>query len=78
VRVERTFERLGGTRTIPVDVRILAATNSDLETAVVDAKRNLVFCETLGRNDDDRFNWGRHNREQNHAQSGALSKPVVS
>jgi len=31
---ERTFERLGGTRTIPVDVRIIAATNSDLEAAV--------------------------------------------
>jgi len=31
---ERQFTRLGGTRTITVDVRILAATNKDLEKAV--------------------------------------------
>ncbi|WP_447977082.1 sigma-54-dependent transcriptional regulator [Candidatus Nitrospira bockiana] len=31
---ERCFERVGGTKTIGVDVRILAATNQDLEQAV--------------------------------------------
>ncbi|MFP4326299.1 MAG: sigma 54-interacting transcriptional regulator [Desulfonatronovibrio sp.] len=31
---ERDFERLGGTRTISVDVRIIAATNKDLATEV--------------------------------------------
>jgi two-component system response regulator HydG len=31
---EREFQRVGGTRTLTVDVRILAATNTDLETAV--------------------------------------------
>jgi DNA-binding NtrC family response regulator len=31
---ERTFERVGGTRTIRVDVRVVAATNRDLEEAV--------------------------------------------
>jgi DNA-binding NtrC family response regulator len=31
---ERSFERIGGTRTINVDVRIIAATNQDLERAV--------------------------------------------
>lgn len=31
---EREFERVGGTILIPVDVRIIAATNRDLETAV--------------------------------------------
>jgi DNA-binding NtrC family response regulator len=31
---ERSFERVGGTKTIHVDVRILAATNQDLEQAV--------------------------------------------
>ncbi len=31
---ERSFERVGGTRTINVDVRIIAATNQDLEVAV--------------------------------------------
>jgi transcriptional regulator with GAF, ATPase, and Fis domain len=31
---EREFERIGGGRSIPVDVRVIAATNSDLEAAV--------------------------------------------
>ena len=31
---ERTFERVGGTETLRVDVRILAATNADLESKV--------------------------------------------
>ncbi|AEF93445.1 two component, sigma54 specific, transcriptional regulator, Fis family [Desulfotomaculum nigrificans CO-1-SRB] len=31
---ERSFERLGGTETITVDVRIIAATNSDLAAAI--------------------------------------------
>ncbi|MBI3805812.1 MAG: sigma-54-dependent Fis family transcriptional regulator [Nitrospirae bacterium] len=35
---ERSFERVGGTKTIHVDVRIIAATNQDLERAV-DEKR---------------------------------------
>jgi len=35
---ERCFERVGGTRPIPVDVRIIAATNRDLEAAVKDGR----------------------------------------
>jgi transcriptional regulator with PAS, ATPase and Fis domain len=35
---EREFERVGGTELIPVDVRIIAATNRDLETAVRDGR----------------------------------------
>lgn len=35
---EKRFERLGGTRTTEVDVRIIAATNSDLEEAIKDKK----------------------------------------
>jgi Nif-specific regulatory protein len=31
---ERAFERVGGTKTIAVDVRIIAATNQDLEVAI--------------------------------------------
>jgi transcriptional regulator with GAF, ATPase, and Fis domain len=34
---ERTFERVGGSRLISTDVRIIAATNRDL-TAAVDAR----------------------------------------
>ena len=33
---EREFERVGGTATVSVDVRIITATNRDLETAVAD------------------------------------------
>ncbi|MFV1958203.1 MAG: sigma 54-interacting transcriptional regulator, partial [Planctomycetota bacterium] len=33
---ERSFTRLGGTRTVHVDVRLVAATNRDLEAAVAD------------------------------------------
>jgi formate hydrogenlyase transcriptional activator len=35
---ERQFERLGSPKTIPVDVRIIAATNQDLEKAVREGK----------------------------------------
>ena len=31
---EREFERVGGTQPIPVDVRVIAATNRDLEAAI--------------------------------------------
>jgi len=33
---EKTFERLGGTRTIEVDVRVVAATNRDLQQMIAD------------------------------------------
>jgi len=35
---EQTFERVGGVQSIHVDVRILAATNQDLEEAIVDKR----------------------------------------
>jgi len=38
---EREFERLGGTRSIPVDVRVIAATNCDLAAAVRSGKFRL-------------------------------------
>jgi formate hydrogenlyase transcriptional activator len=38
---EREFERVGGTRSIPVDVRVIAATNCDLPTAVHSGKFRL-------------------------------------
>jgi formate hydrogenlyase transcriptional activator len=38
---EREFERVGGTQSIPVDVRIIAATNCDLPSAVRSGKFRL-------------------------------------
>ena len=35
---ERSIERLGGRETIPVDVRIIAATNRDLEAALAEGR----------------------------------------
>jgi formate hydrogenlyase transcriptional activator len=35
---EREFERVGGSQTVPVDVRVIAATNRDLNTAVAEGK----------------------------------------
>lgn len=42
---ERSFERVGGTRQIKVDVRIIAATNQDLEAAVLQGRfrRDLFY-----------------------------------
>ena len=33
---ERVFERVGGSQSIPVDVRVIAATNRDLDKAIAD------------------------------------------
>jgi DNA-binding NtrC family response regulator len=35
---EQTFERLGGTKTIEVDVRVVAATNQDLQAKIADGE----------------------------------------
>ena len=42
---EREFERVGGIRTIPVNIRLIAATNKDLEKAVEDGefRRDLYY-----------------------------------
>ncbi|MCF6179750.1 MAG: sigma-54 dependent transcriptional regulator, partial [Geopsychrobacter sp.] len=42
---ERKFERVGGNRTIEVDVRVIAATNKDLETEIREAnfREDLFF-----------------------------------
>lgn len=42
---ERSFERVGGTRTIPLDIRIIAATNQDLEAKVrlKEFRRDLYY-----------------------------------
>jgi len=42
---EREFERVGGTKTLPVDIRLIAATNRDLEKEVVQGRfrQDLFF-----------------------------------
>jgi transcriptional regulator with GAF, ATPase, and Fis domain len=42
---ERTFERVGGTKPIPIDVRVIAATNRDLDEAIADGsfRRDLYY-----------------------------------
>jgi Nif-specific regulatory protein len=42
---EREFERVGGTRAIKVDIRVIAATNRDLPAAIADGtfRRDLYF-----------------------------------
>jgi formate hydrogenlyase transcriptional activator len=42
---EREFERVGGSQTVSVDVRVIAATNGDLTTAVAEGKfrQNLFY-----------------------------------
>src|SRR5206468_2873497 len=42
---EREFERVGGTRTIKIDIRVLAATNRNLEEAIAAGsfRKDLYF-----------------------------------
>ncbi|MES1206276.1 MAG: sigma 54-interacting transcriptional regulator [Pseudomonadota bacterium] len=42
---ERTFERVGGTKPVPVDVRVVAATNRDLDKAIAAGsfRRDLYY-----------------------------------
>jgi Nif-specific regulatory protein len=43
---EMKFERLGGSKTISVDVRIVAATHQDLEKAILEGRFREDFCQT--------------------------------
>ncbi len=43
---EREFERLGGTESVKVDVRLIAATNKDMEAAVADGIAPRRTCST--------------------------------
>jgi len=40
---EHVIERIGGTRSIPVDVRVLAATNKDLQSLVKSGVSEKIF-----------------------------------
>ena len=40
---EREFERVGGSRATRVDVRVIAATNRDLQAAIASVLSDLIF-----------------------------------
>ena len=44
---KETFERMGGTKTVTVDVRIIAATNRNLSVATSESRFNKVFYNKL-------------------------------
>ncbi len=51
---ERTFERVGGSKLIPADVRVIAATNRDLDKAIAEgfvSERSLLPVERLSAAD---------------------------
>ena len=43
---EREFERVGGTETVKVNVRLIAATNKDMEKAIADGALSARTCTT--------------------------------
>ncbi len=83
---EGEFERVGGTRTIRVDVRVIAATNRDLERAVEDGRfradlyyRLKVFpirVPPLRERRDDVPHLVRHIIEKYEAKLGKRFAPV--
>lgn len=77
---EKEFERLGGSETIKVDVRILAATNKDLARAVEDGsfRSDLLYrlnvltiqLPPLRERDDDLLEYARFFLERANADAG--------
>jgi len=75
---EREFERLGGTRTIKVDVRLIAATNSDLSEAIQHGdfredlfyRLNVVTCRVppLRERKEDIIPLARHFIDESSAE----------
>ena len=58
---EREFERVGGSKPIAVDVRVIAATNRDLEAAVADGafRQDLFYRLNVFRSRCRRFENGK-------------------
>ena len=76
---ERCFERVGGNKTINVDVRIIAASNQDLEQAVADRRfrQDLYYrhpCDSDSRTGPSRAP-KRHLVARQPFRSAAFNEP---
>ena len=72
---EREFERVGGTRTIKVDIRLLAATNRDLEDAIKKGALPAGFVLPAERREVDDAAAARAARR--HSAAGKLLRAQV-
>jgi formate hydrogenlyase transcriptional activator len=83
---EREFERVGGTQSIPVDVRVVAATNCDLPAAVRSGKFRLdlfyrlnvfpIHVPPLRERPEDSLLLARHFIERYAAKEGKRIRRV--
>jgi two-component system, NtrC family, response regulator len=84
---EKTFERVGGTRTLQVDIRLIVATNKSLKTEVMEGRFredlyfrlnvvHLVLPLLQERREDIRL-LVEHFIEKYHPERNAASAPII-
>ena len=72
---EREFERVGGTRTIKVDIRLITATNKDLEEAV--SRRNISAGSLLPAQRGESGDAAAERTSGRHSAAGKLFRGEV-